>query len=173
MLGDFVWSASRLFVPVRTGQLLENSVLRGFELIPTRQWQDPKLQPPKSPKRVANKNRRIWLSDETPDLFEVWPTRWGTIDLKNSATRKPIDCAFACGGQLHSPRGIEWIDANEIRHPRRPGMGFAVSAKSVSGSDFYRLTEWPHVLFASDAAKSFIEDAGLSNIAFYDHGELF
>ena len=157
MIGDFVWPAFNddLVVSQRVREFFQDR-FSGIEFGAVEFWQEKKLKQPK--KMTCRSKPRVWLPYSGPQLWDLIPTSWCHLDHPKSNVTITKACS-TCGKILY-------------RVPTAPHRYLVVDLSTWEGYDIFRIYENSGLIFCTEQVKEIVEQAGFTNVGFFEDGIL-
>lgn len=178
LVGDFNVAGFDSDIAVTTRVIEDLISFGGFEAGPV---EVATVSTKKSGKPSRSKSPRVALPYEGPTLNELWVTRSVQLDRKRSSLRIVSHC-HSCGRRSYEVSGIEkrqsrW-DPSRLamvwdRIPREAQKGIFVAESEIVGGEIFRVVEFPSWVLCTDRVRGAITQAGHTNVAFDEVGEMF
>jgi len=157
LVGDFVWPG--LGSDLVVSQSVKDSFKERFREVEYKTvefWQDPKI---KQPTKVTKRSKlRIWLPYNGPTLWDTIPIKWCHLDHGKSNV-SILKVCLTCGKTIY--KTPPW-------HERK----LVIDTATWDGEDIFHIHEYPGGIFCTEQVKEFVEQAGFTNVAFLEDGEI-
>jgi hypothetical protein len=165
-IGDFTHARAHLVVRKDAATALQ-SRFRGFRLGAIEMPDHPNLR---KPTRITKRTpKRVWLPYDGPELCELVVER--EVPLLPESTVTVESMCDSCGRPTYSSFDGMEERSGTGRKLREPGKGLLFRATDLQRSDFFRAA-FTGLSLCTDAAKTFIESRGFTNIEFLESGDI-